>query len=54
MIVASVNMLSAGTIYLFSLYGPQLAEMLEFSASQTAFIATCGNYGIYLSGPFWG
>ncbi|KAI8928842.1 major facilitator superfamily domain-containing protein [Entophlyctis helioformis] len=51
---ASLVMLTAGTAYLFSLYGPQLSTALHLTQSQTAFIATCGNSGIYLSGPFFG
>ncbi|KAJ3129221.1 hypothetical protein HK098_002205 [Nowakowskiella sp. JEL0407] len=51
---ASLAMMSAGTIYTFSLYGPQLSSKLSYTQTQTAFIAQCGNYGIYLFGPVFG
>ncbi|KAI9206575.1 major facilitator superfamily domain-containing protein [Polychytrium aggregatum] len=44
----------AGTIYLFSLYGPQLTAKLHYTQTQTTIIATLGNYGQYLGGAFWG
>ncbi|RUS22478.1 major facilitator superfamily domain-containing protein [Endogone sp. FLAS-F59071] len=49
-----LNMLSAGTLYMFSLYGPQFAEKLHYTQTETNFIAVTGDYGMYLSGPLWG
>ncbi|EGF82692.1 hypothetical protein BATDEDRAFT_86493 [Batrachochytrium dendrobatidis JAM81] len=47
-------MLASGTAYLFSLYGPQLSTKLNLNQSETAFIAICGNTGIFISGPLMG
>lgn len=53
-ISASMVMLSAGTVYLFSLYGPQLQHILKYQQSQTSFIASCGTTGLFLGGPIFG
>ncbi|KAI8894692.1 major facilitator superfamily domain-containing protein [Globomyces pollinis-pini] len=63
-ILASFVMLTAGTAYAFSLYGPQLSTLFQLSQSETAFIASfvlivvdryrCGNAGFYFSGPISG
>ncbi|KAJ1341079.1 hypothetical protein BSLG_004320 [Batrachochytrium salamandrivorans] len=47
-------MLTSGTAYLFSLYGPQLSAELNLTQSEIAFIAICGNIGIFISGPLMG
>nr|QFR37108.1 MFS transporter [Cyberlindnera americana] len=46
---ASVGLV-AGTLYLFSTYGPQLAHRLSYSGTETSLIAFCGSIGISLSG----
>eukprot|EP00842_Homolaphlyctis_polyrhiza_P001991 jgi/Hompol1/2793/HPOL_000385-RA len=51
---ASLVMLTAGSAYCFGVYGTQLSEVLKLSQSQTAFVAACGNSGIYISGPLVG
>lgn len=53
-IAASLVMLSAGTSYLFSMYGTQLSSILGFHQTQIAFIAASLNAGNYLSGPLVG
>ncbi|KAJ3259552.1 hypothetical protein HK103_002105 [Boothiomyces macroporosus] len=53
-ISASAVSVSAGTAYVFSLYGPQLAEKLQLGQSEVAFIASCSNLGNYFSGPIAG
>ncbi|KAI8804370.1 major facilitator superfamily domain-containing protein [Cladochytrium replicatum] len=49
--LACLSMTTAGTVYMFSLYGPELARHLHLSAVQTSIVITCGTYGLYLSGP---
>ncbi|RUS35021.1 major facilitator superfamily domain-containing protein [Jimgerdemannia flammicorona] len=49
-----LNMVTAGTLYMFSLYGQQFSEKLHYTQTQTNFVAVAGNYGMYLSGPVWG
>ena len=44
----------SGTQYLFSAYGPALADRLKLSSTQTNIIASAGNYGLFLSAPFCG
>jgi MFS family permease len=51
---ASLSHISAGTAYVFSLYGTQLQRILKTSQTQTSFIAGCGNAGIFLCGPLFG
>ncbi|KAJ1981139.1 hypothetical protein H4R35_000843 [Dimargaris xerosporica] len=51
---ACVSMLGAGTVYLFSLYGPSFKRDLHFTGLQTNVVASAGDYGLYLSGPLWG
>ena len=46
--------LVSGTQYLFSAYGPALADRLNLSSTQTNVIASAGNYGLFLSSPFNG
>ncbi|KAK7202764.1 major facilitator superfamily domain-containing protein [Myxozyma melibiosi] len=43
--------LGSGTHYVYSAYGPQLAERLGFSATQSSVIATLGSVGVYLVAP---
>lgn len=40
----------AGTLYLFSAYGPQLAHRLNYSGTATSLIAFSGSIGVSLSG----
>ncbi|KAJ2995041.1 hypothetical protein HDV02_001118 [Globomyces sp. JEL0801] len=47
-------MLTAGTAYAFSLYGPQLSTLFHLSQSETAFVASCGNAGVFIGGPISG
>ncbi|KAJ3099394.1 hypothetical protein HDU97_003227 [Phlyctochytrium planicorne] len=54
LISSSLVLLSAGTFYAFSLYGPQLEKRLGYSNSQTAIVASSSNLGVYLTGPLWG
>ncbi|KAJ3209580.1 hypothetical protein HDU67_006063, partial [Dinochytrium kinnereticum] len=54
LIFSSFVLLSAGTFYAFSLYGPQLEKRLGYTASQTAAVASSSNLGVYLTGPIWG
>ncbi|RKP35381.1 major facilitator superfamily domain-containing protein, partial [Dimargaris cristalligena] len=53
-VAACLSMLGAGTVYLFSIYGPAFKTELHFSALQTSLVASAGDYGLYLSGPLWG
>ena len=53
-VLASLAMISAGTNYVFSLYGPQLSQILSFNQSQTSLIAMSGNFGVFLMGPVFG
>jgi hypothetical protein len=53
-LAASSVMLSAGTAYMFSLYGPQLQHELQISQSKLAFIASCANIGLFVGGPIFG
>ncbi|KAJ1910076.1 hypothetical protein IWQ60_010844 [Tieghemiomyces parasiticus] len=53
-LVGCLSMLGAGTVYLFSLYGPAFNAVLHFSSSQTNVVASAGDYGLYLSGPVCG
>ncbi|KAJ3214974.1 hypothetical protein HDU67_000991 [Dinochytrium kinnereticum] len=47
-------MTCAGTLYLFSAYAQDLSHKLGFSQTQTNVIASCGGFGLYLSGPVFG
>ncbi|KAJ3411590.1 hypothetical protein HDV05_002010 [Chytridiales sp. JEL 0842] len=49
-----VMVLCSGTVYVFSLFGPQLASKFSYTGAQTALIGMSGNTGVYISGPFWG
>lgn len=42
--------LTAGTLYLFSAYGPQLGSRLEYTGTETSLIAFVGSMGVALSG----
>ncbi|CAG8623744.1 9952_t:CDS:2, partial [Paraglomus occultum] len=44
----------SGTQYLFSAYGPALADRLKLSSTQTNIIASAGNYGLFLTSPING
>jgi 3-methyladenine DNA glycosylase Mpg len=50
-ISASLVMISAGTAYVFSMYGTQLQDLLNFTPTEIAFAAACCNAGNYLGGP---
>ena len=39
---------------MFSLYGPQLSQELNYSSLETAFMAASANAGVYLGGPIIG
>ncbi|TPX71129.1 hypothetical protein SpCBS45565_g01245 [Spizellomyces sp. 'palustris'] len=54
LISAAFVQITAGTIYLFSLYGPQLTDCFNYTQSQTAFIAACVSWGTGLAGPIAG
>jgi hypothetical protein len=47
-------MLSAGTAYMFSLYGPQMQQELQIPLSKLALIASCANIGLFVGGPIFG
>ncbi|KAI9348930.1 major facilitator superfamily domain-containing protein [Zopfochytrium polystomum] len=47
-------MLSAGTIYLFSAYAPDLARHLSLTQTEVNIVASVGGYGMYLAGPVTG
>lgn len=53
-ISTSIIMLTCGTAYMFSLYGPQLSLELNYSSLETAFMAASANAGVYLGGPLVG
>ncbi|KAI8894012.1 major facilitator superfamily domain-containing protein, partial [Globomyces pollinis-pini] len=52
--LASIAMLTAGSAYTFSLFGPQMSYFLDLTQSETAFIASCGNAGVFIGGPLFG
>ncbi|GAA6032830.1 hypothetical protein JCM8097_000817 [Rhodosporidiobolus ruineniae] len=51
---AVLTALSAGTNYVFSVYGPQVAAQLHLSATALNVVSASGNAGVYLSGPLVG
>lgn len=51
---ASLAMATAGSGYMFSLYGPQLKASKGMSQFQISFVATCTNSGLFLTGPLFG
>ncbi|KAI8842999.1 major facilitator superfamily domain-containing protein [Chytridium lagenaria] len=48
------SMTCAGTLYLFSAYAQDLSKRLGFTQTQTNIVASCGGFGLYLSGPVFG
>lgn len=46
--------LVCGTLYLYSLYGPQLAARLGYTATQLLLLALLGNLGVAVAGPVAG
>ncbi|KAF9501081.1 MFS general substrate transporter [Pleurotus eryngii] len=44
----------AGTNYVFSAYGPQLASQLHIEQTSLNLIGLAGNVGVYSSSPIWG
>ncbi|KAG2014193.1 hypothetical protein CC2G_011035 [Coprinopsis cinerea AmutBmut pab1-1] len=46
--------LASGTNYVFSAYGPQLANRLGISHTELNVVALAGNIGVYSTGPIWG
>ncbi len=54
LVSSSISMSTAGTVYMFSLYGPMLSSKFQFNQTQTTQLATMANAGLFLSGPFWG
>ncbi|GAA5958967.1 hypothetical protein JCM21900_000713 [Sporobolomyces salmonicolor] len=54
LLFGSVAALSAGTNYVFSAYGPQLALGLRLSSTSINIVSGAGNAGVYLSGPLVG
>ncbi|KAI8803865.1 major facilitator superfamily domain-containing protein [Cladochytrium replicatum] len=53
-VLSLLSMITAGTIYLFSLYSTSVSQKLSYNQTQAAIIASCGGYGLYLSGPLAG
>ncbi|CAG8473122.1 1949_t:CDS:2 [Ambispora gerdemannii] len=51
---ACLNAITSGSLYLFSLYGPQLGKELGYKQVQLSFVGATGNNGLYLMGPFAG
>ncbi|CAG8441781.1 6477_t:CDS:10 [Ambispora leptoticha] len=43
-----------GSLYLFSLYGPQLGKELAYKQVELSFVGSTGNNGLYLMGPLTG
>ncbi|GAA5892666.1 hypothetical protein JCM5296_003992 [Sporobolomyces johnsonii] len=54
LLFGSIAALSAGTNYVFSAYGPQLALRLRLSSTSINIVSGAGNAGVYLSGPLVG
>ncbi|KAI9501955.1 hypothetical protein GGI25_005232 [Coemansia spiralis] len=54
MLGACLATTTAGTVYLFSTYGPALSHRLHLSSTQSNVVAISANYGLLLSGPFFG
>lgn len=54
MISASLVMLTAGSIYVFSLWGTEFARELQLTQFQISLIAAAGNNGVYIPAPIVG
>ncbi|KAJ1964147.1 hypothetical protein GGI12_001603 [Dipsacomyces acuminosporus] len=54
MLGACMSTTTAGTVYLFSTYGPALSQRLHLTSSQSNMVAISANYGLLLSGPLFG
>ncbi|ORX70586.1 MFS general substrate transporter [Linderina pennispora] len=54
MLGACLSTTTAGTVYLFSTYGPALSHKLRLTSTQSNVVAISANYGLLLSGPFFG
>ncbi|RUP47225.1 hypothetical protein BC936DRAFT_145979 [Jimgerdemannia flammicorona] len=54
LVLCCLSMLTAGTLYMFSLYGQQFAARLHYTQTETNFVAIAGNYGMTFSGPLCG
>ncbi|KAJ2787517.1 hypothetical protein GGI15_000648 [Coemansia interrupta] len=54
MLGACLATTTAGTVYLFSTYGPGLSKRLHLTSTQSNVVAISANYGLLLSGPFFG
>ncbi|KAJ2602267.1 hypothetical protein GGH99_003602 [Coemansia sp. RSA 1285] len=54
MLGACLATTTAGTVYLYSTYGPALAYRLHLTSTQSNVVAISASYGLLLSGPFFG
>ncbi|KAJ2702679.1 hypothetical protein H4R19_005349 [Coemansia spiralis] len=54
MLGACLATTTAGTVYLFSTYGPALSRRLHLTSTQSNVVAISANYGLLLSAPFFG
>jgi MFS family permease len=54
LICALCSALISDTVYLFPLFGPQLAAHLGYTKLQTNIAASVGNMGLFLSEPILG
>ncbi|KAJ2077182.1 hypothetical protein H4R24_005283 [Coemansia sp. RSA 988] len=54
MVGACLATTTAGTVYLFSTYGPALSQQLGLNSTQSNVVAISANYGLLLSGPLFG
>ncbi|KAJ2780460.1 hypothetical protein H4R18_003442 [Coemansia javaensis] len=54
MLGACLATTTAGTVYLFSTYGPALSRRLGLTSSQSNVVSISANYGLLLSAPFFG
>ncbi|KAJ2851931.1 hypothetical protein IWW36_000704 [Coemansia brasiliensis] len=54
MLGACLATTTAGTVYLFSTYGPALSHRLHLTSMQSNVVAISANYGLLLSGPLFG
>ncbi|KAJ1668509.1 hypothetical protein IW140_000341 [Coemansia sp. RSA 1813] len=54
MLGACLATTTAGTVYLYSTYGPALAQRLHLTSTQSNVVAISANYGLLLSGPLFG
>lgn len=54
MLGACLATTTAGTVYLYSTYGPSLVKRLHLTSSQSNVVAIATNYGQLLSGPLFG